>query len=147
MKQVLFYYSLTGNCKEIANHLQNESIDIREIKVKRKLPKRFFFRVLTGGFLAGLGVKDRIIDTNLDISNIDCVLIASPIWNGRFSPALNGLLKQVDLSGKEVIFIFSSGSGEGTKALKMINKNYPQAKYVFLKEPLKYPDELNKLTF
>ena len=77
--------------------------------------------------------------------NGDRIIIGSPIWNGRFSSPINTVLSKLDLTNKEVTFLFYSGSGEGKHALKRVNKEYPNAKTLILKEPKKHKDELKKL--
>ena len=114
--------------------------------MKKGLPKSFFFSVLTGGFLAGLGVKSKLKEYDHNIEGYDEIIIGGPIWNGRFSSPLNRLLKDIDFSNKNVKFIFTAGSGEGKKALKKANKLFPNAECIFLKEPKKYPEELEKIT-
>ena len=146
MKKKLFiYYSLTGNGDAVADYLKNKDFEIRKVEKKRKLPKSFFWMVMTGGFLAGLGVKSKLKDYDKNVEGFEEIVIGSPIWNGRFATPVNTLLNELALNGKLIKFIFYSGSGEGAKAAKRIRKFYPGMESIFLKEPKKYPDELNKI--
>ena len=147
MRKILFYYSLTGNAKLVASKLKelDNEYELRELKTKRKMPKAFFFRVLTGGFLAGIGKKDKLVDVNLEVSEEDQITIVSPIWNGRTVPAVNGLLNSCKFIDTNLNFVFTSGSGELGKAKTKLNKLYPNSDIICLKEPLQYSDELNKL--
>ena len=79
MNKVLFYYSLTGNCKLIVDTIKEEdnNLIVRELKIKRKMPKIFFFRVLSGGFLAFINKKDKLVDTNLSVNEDDYILTLS----------------------------------------------------------------------
>ena len=145
MKSLLIYYSYTGNGELVAELFASHGMDTRKVEPKKKLPKSFFWGVMTGGFLAGIKYKDKLVNFNSDISEYDHIYIASPVWNARFSSPINGVLHQLDLSNKEVTFILYSGSGEAPKAVKRIAKEYPSAQYFILKEPKKYKDELKKL--
>lgn len=145
MKKLFIYYSHTGNGDIVAEHLQKQGIEIRKVMRKKKLPKSFFFCMMTGGFLAGTNHKDKLVDFDPDISSYDEVIIGSPIWNARFSSPINAVLSQVNFDGKKLSFLFYSGSGEGPKALERIQKEHPEAKAIFLKEPTKHPEELKKL--
>ena len=145
MKSLFIYYSYTGNGEVVAEHLSNKGLGLRKVEIKKKLPKSFFWGMMTGGFLAGIKYKDKLVNFNNNIDGYDHIYIGSPIWNGRFCSALNGMLKQLDLKDKQVTFIFYAGSGEGKHALKRIQKEYPNASYLFLKEPKKYKEELTKL--
>ena len=145
MKKLFIYFSLTGNCDLIADSLKEKGFETRKVEMKKRLPKSFFFSMMTGGFLAGLGIKSRLKEYDHSTEGYDEIVIGGPIWNGRLSSPLNRLLKDIDLNDKKVTFIFAAGSGEGKHALKKVNKLYPGAECVFLKEPKKYPEELNKL--
>ena len=145
MKKLVIYYSLTGNSKMLAELFKEKGYEVREVVRKKKLPKSFFFSVFTGGFLAGINHKDKLKDYNPDIKEYDEVVIISPIWNGRFSSPINTVLASTDFSNKKLSFLFASGSGEGEKALKRIKKEYPDAQVLFLKEPKKHQEELDKL--
>ena len=145
MKKLFIYFSLTGNCDLVADFLTEKGFEIRKLEMKKSLPKSFFFFFLTGGFLAGLGVKSRLKEYDHNIEGYDEIIIGSPIWNGRFSSPLNRLLKDINFKDKNIKFIFTAGSGEGIKALKKVNKLFPSATCTFLKEPKKNNAELNKI--
>lgn len=146
MKKLFIYFSLTGNGDLVAKHLKEQGYEIRKLEMKKRMPKSFFFCVLTGGFLAGLGVKSRLKEYDHNIEGYDEIIIGSPIWNGRFSSPLNRLLNDVDFKEKNIKFVFTSGSGEGKHALKKVNKLFPGAVCIFLKDPKKYKEELNKIS-
>jgi len=145
MKKLLIYYSFTGNGEVVAEKFQEHHYEIRRVIEKKKMPKSFFFSILSGGFRAGTNQKGKLIDYNNDVSEYEEVVIGSSIWNARLTPAINSVLAQTDLKNKKLTFVLYSGSGEGKKALKKINKLFPEAKVIFLKEPKKYPEELKKL--
>ncbi len=145
MKKIFIYFSLTGNGDFLANYLKDKGYEIRKVAEKKKAPKKFFFRVLEGGFRAGMNLKGKLVDYNNDISEFDEVVIGSPVWNGRFPPAINSVLAETDLSNKKLTFLFYSGSGDNPKVLKKIYKNYKDANVVVLKEPKTHEAELNKI--
>ena len=145
MKTLFIYYTNTGNGDLIADYLSNKGVDVRKVERKKKMPKSFFFNVMTGGFLAGINHKDKLVNFNSNIADYEYIIIGSPIWNDRFSTPINTVLSQLDLSNKTIAFALYSGSGEGKHAKAKIEKNYPNALVVIMKEPKKYSDELNKL--
>ena len=145
MKKLFIYYSFTGNGDEVAKKLEEKGYEIRKVEEDYKMPKSFFMQMMSGGFRAGIGVKGKLKEYNNDVSNYDEVVIGSPIWNGRFPPATNGILAETDLSNKVVKFVLYSGSGEGPKALKKINKLFENATVIFLQEPKKHIEEFEKL--
>ena len=144
MEKLFIYFSLTGNGDLISERLKEE-YDIRKIEMKKRFPKSFFFRVMTGGFLATINAKTKLKDFDNDLSDYDEVVIGSPIWNGRLASPINTLLSKLNLNNKKIKFVFYAGSGEAPKAIEKVNKKYNVEKIIVLKEPLKYNDELNKL--
>lgn len=144
MSKLFLYYSLTGNGDLLSESFLKNGYEIRKVIEKKKMPKKFFFRVLVGGFRAGMHLKGKLINFDSDVSSFEEIVIGSPVWNGRFPPAINSVLKQVDLTNKKVTFLFYSGSGEQPKVTKWINHHFPQSNVVVLKEPKKHSNELEK---
>ena len=145
MKKLFLYYSNTGNGDVVAEVFKKKGYDIRKFDTIKKLPKSFFWAMMVGGFQAGAKKKAKLLPFDQDISAYEEVVIGSPIWNGRFTPALNALLSVLDLSTSKLSFVFYSGSGEGKKAVERLQKEFPNAPYIFLQEPKKYPEQLKKL--
>lgn len=145
MKRLFLYFSLTGNGDFVADYLKDKNFDIRKVVEKKKASKIFFFRVLFGGFRAGLKLKGKLINYDNDVSNYEEIIIGSPVWNGQFPPAINSVLARTDFSNKKVTFLFYSGSGEMPKVIKRILKLFPSARVIVTKEPKSHQDELNKL--
>ena len=145
MKKLFLYYSNTGNGDVVAEAFKKKGYDIRKFDTVKKLPKSFFWAMMVGGFQAGAKKKAKLLPFDQDISSYEEVVIGSPIWNGTFTPALNGLLDVLDLSTSKLSFVFYSGSGEGKKAVERLQKEFPNAPYIFLQEPKKYPEQLKKL--
>lgn len=145
MKKLFIYYSLSGNGDFLAEQLKKQGYEIRKVIEKKKAPKVFFFRILSGGFRAGMNAKGKLIDYNNDISEFDEVVVGSPIWNGRFTPAINSVLAETDFKDKKLTFLFYSGSGDQPKAAKKVKKLFPEANIIVLKEPKSHEAELEKI--
>ena len=145
MKKLFIYYSLSGNGDFLAEQLKKQGYEIRKVIEKKKAPKVFFFRILSGGFRAGMNIKGKLIDYNNDISEFDEVVVGSPIWNGRFTPAINSVLAETDFKDKKLTFLFYSGSGDQPKAAKKAKKLFPEANIIVLKEPKSHEGELEKI--
>ena len=145
MNKLFIYYSNTGNGDLVANRLEELGYDVRKVFPKKDLPKKFFFKVMTGGFLAGIKAKAKLIDFDENIDGYEKIVIGSPIWNARLSSPINKVLTILDLKDKDVTFVLYAGSGIAKHAPKQIKKIADEAKIVFLKEPKKYSEELKKL--
>ena len=145
MKKLFLYSSFTGSGDIVSKEFEKAGFELRKAVEKKKFPKSFFWSIMSGGFRATLGLKGKLVSYDKDVSSFEKIVIGSPIWNGRFPPVMNAVLKETDFSNKDLTFVFYSGSGEGRKAEKRVKKEFPSAKILFLKEPKKYPDELKKL--
>ena len=145
MRKFFIYYSLTGNGKFLASLLEQKGYIPVQIEMKKEPKKVGFFTILKYGGRAGFNKKEKLKDYFHDFEEGDEFIIGSPIWNARPTPVLNSVLKETDFSGKKLSFVFYSGSGEGKKAKAKIEKLFPSSEIVFLKEPKKYPKELEKL--
>ena len=145
MKKLFIYYSLTGNGDFVASYLLDKGFEVRKVIEKAKAPKIFFFRVLAGGFRAGVGAKGKLIDYDSNVEEYDEIVIGSPVWNGRFPPAINSVLEKTKLDDKKVTFVFYSGSGDMPKAKKKIDKLFKDAPIIVMKEPKTHDNQLAKL--
>ena len=145
MKKLFLYSSFTGSGDIVSKEFEKAGFELRKAIEKKKFPKSFFWSVMSGGFRATIGAKGKLINYDKDVSGFDKIVIGSPIWNGRFPPVMNAVLKETNFEGKDLTFVFYSGSGEGKKAEERVKKEFPSAKILFLKEPKKYNDELKKI--
>lgn len=145
MKKIFIYYSHTGSGEVVANILKEKGYELRRVYEKKKMPKSFFMQMMVGGFRAGTNQTGKLTNYDNNVEEYDEIVIGSPIWNGRIPPATNAVLKETDLSNKKVTFVFYSGSGEGQKAKEKVEKLFPTSNIIFLKEPKKYLQELDKL--
>ena len=109
MKKLFIYYSFTGNGDKVAEKL-SKTCDIRKIKVKKELPKTFFFQMMVGGFKSLTNYKEKLIDFDSNIDKYDEIVIGSPIWNDRLCTPVSTTLSKLDLNNKKITFILYSGS-------------------------------------
>ena len=145
MKKLFLYCSYTGNGDIVSEVFKAHKYDLRKVSEKKRMPKSFFWGMMKGGFRATIHSKGKLVDYNPDVSNYDEIIIGGPIWNARLNPTLNAILEETDLSNKKITFVLYSGSGAGKKAVKRIRKQFGDVEIIFLKEPKKYSQELEKL--
>lgn len=145
MKKLFIYNSFTGNGEIVANKLKEQGFEIRKVIEKKKMPKSFFWGMMSGGFRAGMNKKGKLIDYNPDVKEFDEIVIGTPIWNAKLTPITNSIIAETNFENKKLTFVMYSGSGEGKKADKKIKKLFPEASIIHLKEPKKYKDQLEKI--
>ena len=145
MSKLFVYYTNSGNGEVLSKRVCELGADLRRVQPKKDLPKSFLGKMLSGGFQASVKYKAKLDNFDFDISQYDEIIIGSPIWNGRISSPINSVLGALDLTEKKVTFILYSASGKADKSVQRINKEYPSARVIVLKEPKKYGDELEKI--
>ena len=145
MSKLFIYYSRSGNGDKVAMKYKELGYEIRKIEAKYRLSNNLFLACMKGGFHALVGKKPKLINYDNNISEYDDIVIGSPIWNGRLACPINTVLKNTNLINKNLCFVLYSGSGEAKKAVKRINKEYPNAKIILLKEPKSIEKELEKI--
>jgi flavodoxin len=135
MKSVFVYYSLTGNGDYVASLLKEQGIDIIKLETKRPFPKAIALQMIVGGAGALFHRKPRLKIARFDLSSYDEVILGTPIWNGRTAPAMNTFLKKNPLTGKTIVLVSFSGSGDAHKCEESLSKRFPLKTIVALKEP------------
>jgi flavodoxin len=121
MKSIIYYYSLTGKTKLAAETLGKQfGGDVREVQETKK---RSLFNAYFAGDFAALGHKASSINpVDANLKNYDTVFIGSPIWAGNCVPAINALLKLIDLKNKNVVLFFTMGGGDVQKAVQYLTQ-------------------------
>ena len=145
MKKIFIYYSMYGNGDLVSDIYKEKGYDIRKVISKVNYPKKMFPLMMIGGFKALFKIKDKLIDFNNNIDDYDEIVIGTPIWFDRVSAPINSVLKVLNLTNKKVSFILWSASGNATKAVERISKEY-NTNITILKEPKKNKDELKKIS-
>ena len=144
MKKLFIYYSLSGNGDVVANYLHEKGIDIRKVIPEKPLPNNMLLRIMTGGFLAGIRHRDKLVSFDENISMYDEIIIGSPIWNGRLSCPINSVLYKLMPINKKITFILYSGSGEAQKTSEKL-KTVFNATVINIKEPKQNSELLENL--
>ncbi len=113
-KPLVVFYSRTGNnralAREIARRLGAKLAEIVDLK-RRSGPM--------GWMRSGYdGMRERLthIKLDADLAEHDPILIGTPIWAGKMTPAVRTFLTEHELSGKRIAFFSVSGFGRAEAA-------------------------------
>ena len=121
MKSLVVYYSRTGNARFVAETIAAEvGADTEEVIDLKKRSGIIGF--LGGGSDARRGKETKIAPTIKSPVDYDLLIIGTPVWAGRPTPAIRTFLKKNDLSEKKVaVFVAQGGKKlqaiDQTKAL------------------------------
>lgn len=107
MQTLVVYYSRSGSTRTVAKALANDvGGTLREL-VDANDRKNLSAAVMAALF----GRSARLVDPNFDVSAWDTVVVMTPIWVGKPTPAANTFLRTVNLTGKKVLIVALGESG------------------------------------
>ena len=123
MKILVVYYSRTGNTKAIAEALVEAlNADIDEIIDLKK--RMGFLNWLRSGHDA-LRKKFTQIKTQKNPMDYDFILIGTPIWAGKMTPAVRTYIKENPLEQKKISFFITSGGDKRQKVMDDLREITP----------------------
>jgi flavodoxin len=107
-KNLILYYSKTGNTRAACEALQKEiGADIQEIK---DLNSREGFWATTGMLKIFMGMQTDIEPATVDFTPYDRIIISAPIWAAQFGLAMRTFVERNGFEGKDVIIFITADS-------------------------------------
>lgn len=116
MRTLVVYYSRTGNTRFVAEKIA-EHLDAETCEVVDKKKRKGRFVILTGGY-AALKNKLTNIEVSKPIDNYDFIIIGSPVWAGKITPAIRTFITKNDFSGKQIACFVTLGGDKPEKAIE-----------------------------
>lgn len=115
MKTLVTYYSFSGHTDRVVNIFADILKKKGDVDIQRLRPadetKSFFSQCAAAIRGKRVKVQDGV---RLDATPYDLVLIGSPVWAFKPTPAINTFLDGINgLHGKKVVVLLTSGSGAG----------------------------------
>lgn len=110
MKNLIVYYSRTGNTEKVAEEI-NEILEGEMEEIIDRKNRNGFFGFLIGGFDAFREKETDINPISHDLSKFDRVIIGTPIWAGKMVPAVRTFINKFKKDLKN-IGIFTTASKE-----------------------------------
>ncbi len=105
MQTCIAYFSKTGNTKMAAEHLA-EKTSATLIALNDATNYSGMIGFMKGGMKASIGKSAKLDPALYDaIAKFDRIILATPVWAGKTTPAINAVLTHVDFQGKQVYVI------------------------------------------
>ena len=150
MKTSIVYNSYSGNTRGIAEQIHGAcGGDLIEVKSKEYSTRLAAYTV--GCYRAIKGKYDRIEPAVIDVSGSDCVVIGTPVWGGKPTPAINGAVAILQgCSGKPAVLFATCGGGAGD-SLKILAGDLEAkgmtiaGQFVFTKQDLRNKELLDTM--
>jgi flavodoxin len=111
-KSIVYYYSRSGNTKLIAEHIA-QTLGCESEALKDPVSYSGVIGFIKGGRDALKKVTPKIQSLVHNPAAYELIVIGQPVWAARPVPAVNGLIKQYNLAGKNVaLFVTFDGGGD-----------------------------------
>jgi flavodoxin len=128
LKSLVVYYTRNGNARFVAETIATEiGADVEEVIDLKK--RSGILGWLSGGRDAKQGKETEIAPTKKAPADYDLIVIGTPIWAGKPTPAINTYLKKNDLSGKKAAAFFSQG-GKKPQGINQVKALVPNSIWI-----------------
>ena len=128
MKSLVVYYSRSGNARFVAQTIAAElGSDVEEVVDLKNRGGVLGF--LSGGFDATRGKETKIGETKKSPADYDLVVVGTPVWGSRPTPAIRTYLRRNNFSGLKVALFFAQG-GKKPKAVDRTKTLIPNVNFV-----------------
>ena len=120
MGTLVVYYSRTGNTRFVAEKIaESLNAETCEIVDKKKREGRLGF--IKSGYEA-TRKKLTDIEVSKTIDNYDFVIIGTPVWAGKITPAIRTFITKNDFSGKQLACFVTLDGDNPEKPLKNLKE-------------------------
>jgi DNA-binding transcriptional ArsR family regulator len=121
IRACVIYYSYSGITRAVAEGIRSASgCDLIEVKTKE--PYSAFSAYTTGVLHSRKGACDPIEPAVIDVSGYDFLIIGSPVWAWKPSPAINAAVKALRGCEGKMAVIFVTCSNQPGEALPDLNR-------------------------
>lgn len=145
MKSLVVYYTRTGNARFVAETIAAEiGADVEEVVDMKK--RSGILGWLGAGKDAKQGKETQIAPTKKSPKDYDLIIVGTPVWAARPTPAITTYLKKNDLSGMKVAVFFTQGgkNPQGIEQTKALIPNSECIGELTLVNPLKTKEASEK---
>ncbi len=121
IRACVVFYSYSGITRGVAEGIRNASgCDLIEVKTKN--PYSSFSVYTTGVLHSRKGACDPIEPEVIDVSGYDFLIIGSPVWAWKPSPAINAAVRALKGCEGKMAVIFTTCSNQPGEALPVLSK-------------------------
>jgi flavodoxin len=128
MKTIVYYYSLTGHCEEIASIIASQmNCNSEKIVEKKKRISKGFLRFINGGS-AIKKVTAEIENVSNNPEQFDRIIVVTPFWAASPTPAVRGFIDQYkkELKGKSLGLAMTNLGSDPTEAFQKYKELFPE---------------------
>jgi len=94
--------------------------EVMEIKIKREIPEKGFWRYFWIGMQAIMRSGLRPLEKNPN--DYDLIFLGGPVWAGNFAPAIRSFLEKTKLKNKKIALFCIHGGDDPGQAIVNLEK-------------------------
>jgi len=150
MKTSIIYNSYSGNTRSVAERV-HEACEGKLIEVKSNEYSSRLTAYTIGCYRAMKGMCDSIEPAIIDVSSDDVIVIGTPVWAGRATPAINAAVAALEgCKGKKAV-IYATCGKDGGDSLLILKKTLSEkgvtvtGEFVFNRTGMKDPERINAM--
>jgi flavodoxin len=150
MKTCIIYHSYSGNTRSVAERV-HAACGGKFIEVKSDEYSSRLAAYTIGCYRAMKGMCDPIEPAIIDVATDDLIVIGTPVWAGRATPAINAAVAALRGCGGKSAVIFATCGGKERDTLPVLRKALEArgvtvtGEFVFDKTGLKDPERVNAM--
>ncbi|MDD4138475.1 MAG: flavodoxin [Methanoregula sp.] len=150
METSIIYHSYSGNTRSVAERVR-DACEGNLVEVKLTSDYSSLTAYTLGCYRAMNGVSDPIEQKAIDVAADDVIVIGTPVWAGRATPAVNAAVESLrGCKGKKAV-IFATCGKDGGDSLPMLKKALEEkgvtvaGEFVFDRTGMKDPERINAM--
>ena len=121
IRACVIFYSYSGITRAVAEGIRSASgCDVIEVKTTE--PYTAFSAYTTGVLHSRKGISDPIEPAAIDVSGYDFLIIGTPVWAWKPSPAINAAVKALRGCEGKMAVIFTTCSNQPGEALPILSR-------------------------
>jgi flavodoxin len=129
MRSLVIYYSRSGNTRFVAERISQEiGADTEEIIDKKK--RKGIFGFILSGYDATRGRLTKVAEMKRSLKDYDLIVIGTPMWNKRITPAVRTYLRDNNFSEKRIALFCTSLGSEPERVFRTLKELMPRCRFV-----------------
>jgi flavodoxin len=129
MKSLVIYYSRSGDTRFVAEKISQEiGGDVEEIIDKKR--RNGLLGFVLSGYDATRGKVTKIAEMKKSPKDYDLIVVGTPMWNKRITPAVRTYLKNNNLSEKRVALFCTNLGSQPERVFKTLKELKPECNFV-----------------
>ena len=128
---LIAYFSLTGNTRTAAEHIQNVvGGELFTIRTAQEYPEDIQEVILMARNELADDARPELAHSLENFERFDIIFLGYPVWINTVPMAIRTFIETYDLSGKTVVLFSTSGRGDNLQSVEDLRRFLPDANII-----------------